>query len=305
MNRSTVKPTGYWTFFCNPKKWAIDDFLMSGKVYDTFSITHWQKDWFKKGQLGVIRVGHDQRTKKQLNGKPRLKPGIYAIVEILNTPIISADRDDYWLEKDESEKETYRVEIKYLKNLLCKPIPLEYFSEENAPEYDKYLVKGFQASSMPLNPQTFQSIIKNIGGIETLDFEFNHTEIHNYDDISDLERKYLYSVPEVKERVSKYIERGKIAQEYKRLTGYKCQICDALGLNPYTFKKPDGQYYIETHHVIPVSELKVGTLSTKNLITVCPNHHRQLHYGKASLLENTDEKFVFEIDSEIIEVKKV
>ena len=27
--------TGYWTFFCNPKKWEIDRFLESNIEYDT------------------------------------------------------------------------------------------------------------------------------------------------------------------------------------------------------------------------------------------------------------------------------
>ncbi len=46
-NESKVEPTGFWTFFCNPKKWAIDDFLASNKVEDTFSITSWLKTGLK------------------------------------------------------------------------------------------------------------------------------------------------------------------------------------------------------------------------------------------------------------------
>ncbi|OWV35663.1 hypothetical protein CE489_17060 [Bacillus spizizenii] len=56
--KQTIKPTGFWTFFCNPKVWAIDDFLSSNQIEDTFSITSWQKEWFKESQQGIISVGH-------------------------------------------------------------------------------------------------------------------------------------------------------------------------------------------------------------------------------------------------------
>ena len=154
-HENKVEPTGFWTFFCNPKKWAIDDFLASNKVEDTFSITNWQKEWFKEGQLGVIRVGHDYRNKEQLNGKTKLKRGIYAVVEVTGEPIYSSERDEHYYE--ESDRENYRVPVRYIRNLLNNPILLEDLNlKEN--KYDKYLVEGFQASSMPLNPQTLREI---------------------------------------------------------------------------------------------------------------------------------------------------
>ncbi|WP_176523383.1 HNH endonuclease [Bacillus wiedmannii] len=277
---------------------------MSGEIYDTFSITEWQKNWFKKGQLGIIRVGCDRRTLEQLRGKPRLNSGVYAVVEILNAPILTSNaKEGYWLENNEEER--YRVPIKYLRNLLNNPI-LFGNVDFSPSEIDKYyLLDGFQASSMPLNPGAFNSILDKIGGFETLDFEFKNTNLESKVNISELENRYAEAVPEVKERVSKYIERGTIAQKYKRKTGFKCQICDVLGFNPYSFKKTNGEYYVETHHVIPVSGLQAGSLSANNLITVCANHHRQLHYGNVKLLENTHNKFVFEIETEKIEVIKL
>ena len=143
--------------FCNPKKWAIDDFLASNKVKDTFSVTSWQRDWFKEGQLGVIRVGHDHRNKEQLNGKLKLKRGIYAVVEVMGEPIYSFGRGEHYYE--ESNQENYRVPVRYIRNLLDKPVLLENLNLEDH-EYDKYLVEGFQASSMPLNPQTLLKISK-------------------------------------------------------------------------------------------------------------------------------------------------
>ncbi|WP_432360501.1 DUF3427 domain-containing protein [Sporosarcina sp. UB5] len=192
INENKVEPTGFWTFFCSPKKWAIDDFLASNKVDDTFSITSWQKDWFKEGQIGVIRVGHDYRTKEQLNGKPKLKRGIYAVVEITGEPIYSSEKDEHYYEK--SNQENYRVPVKYIRNLLSNPILLEELYLEDD-EYDKYLVKGFQASSMPLTPQTLRKISKLVDSQKTT--STIPLKVGNEYSRKDVYR--IFNVPEVKQ----------------------------------------------------------------------------------------------------------
>ena len=123
--------------------------------------------------------------------------------------------------------------------------------------------------------------------------------------IRDREKRARKATPEVKKRISKYIERGAIAQRIKKITGFKCLVCDQLKMNPYSFKKTNGDYYVETHHVEQISELKKGSLGIANLITVCANHHRQLHYGNCEVLENDDDRFVFRIEDKEIEIKKI
>jgi hypothetical protein len=39
-----------------------------------------------------------------------------------------------------------------------------------------------------------------------------------------LQRKYLHASPEVKERISRYIERGSVGAMLKKYLGYKCQV---------------------------------------------------------------------------------
>ncbi|MBM7702100.1 hypothetical protein [Metabacillus iocasae] len=107
-----VESTGFWTFFCNPKKWAINDFLASNKVENTFSITSWQKGWFQKGQLGVIRVGYNYRNKEQISGKQKLKRKIYAVVEVIDESIYSSDSDEHFYE--ESNQENYRIPVRHI-----------------------------------------------------------------------------------------------------------------------------------------------------------------------------------------------
>ena len=124
-------------------------------------------------------------------------------------------------------------------------------------------------------------------------------------DIKLLEKKMQNKPPEIKQRISSFIERGAISNKVKKLTNYKCLICEAIGENPYSFKKTNGINYIETHHVEPVSTLKKGVLGIGNLITVCANHHRQMHYGNAELIRENETVFEFKIDGKQIIIKKI
>jgi len=56
----------------------------------------------------------------------------------------------------------------------------------------------------------------------------------------------------------------------------RCEYCQAPG-----FAAPDGSIYLETHHVTSLSD--GGADTTGNVIALCPNHHRQAHYGEARL----------------------
>ncbi|MCG7602198.1 HNH endonuclease [Halomonas sp. McH1-25] len=71
---------------------------------------------------------------------------------------------------------------------------------------------------------------------------------------------------EVTERCSK-VRR----QVLERANGY-CEYCKSPGLNT-----PTGQIFLETHHVIPLSE--GGPDKPDNVVALCPNHHREAHHG--------------------------
>jgi len=94
-----------------------------------------------------------------------------------------------------------------------------------------------------------------------------------------LELQFHTATPQVRARVSRTIERGPVGAAVKRANGYRCQVCAALDLPALGFRKRNGEPYVEAHHVMPVSALQVGSLSASNILTVCANHHRQLHFG--------------------------
>ena len=113
------------------------------------------------------------------------------------------------------------------------------------------------------------------------------------------------AAPVVKERISKYIERGPAGDLVKAANGYRCQICEALGLPALGFPKADGTPFVEAHHVIPVSTLEKDVLGPANVIVVCPNHHRQLHLGGAVQLDEACcFRFEFPFDQPTVRVKK-
>lgn len=304
----------YWTFFTNPKYWYIEDFLNSDKVKEEiyYSIRLCDKENITIGDKGLIRVGIDQRTKLSLKGKDRLNPGIYAIVEVVSNAEYVKDSDLEFYEGDYNEsenKEKWRVKIKVIKNLINSPIIFKEVESEILNK-DKYLVKGFQASTMPLLKESFYEAINLID----IDKKFTYEDVmdkYSYDfggcksGIKVLNEIYKNVDIEKKERLVKIIERGSIANKFKEYIGSKCQICEALNINPYSFKKKDGTYYSEVHHIIPVNNIKESKLSVDNLTCLCPNHHRQMHYGDVEILENNDLYIKYRIDKEEVKIEKI
>jgi 5-methylcytosine-specific restriction protein A len=54
-------------------------------------------------------------------------------------------------------------------------------------------------------------------------------------------------------------------------------ICEQCNEDAPFKRKKDGTPYLEVHHRIPLSEGGFDTVG--NAIAVCPNCHRELHYG--------------------------
>jgi 5-methylcytosine-specific restriction protein A len=55
-------------------------------------------------------------------------------------------------------------------------------------------------------------------------------------------------------------------------SGGCCEHCGASG-----FAMENGKVYLETHHIVPLCE--GGPDTDENVVALCPNHHREAHYG--------------------------
>ncbi|MFC1572814.1 HNH endonuclease [Candidatus Eisenbacteria bacterium] len=297
-------PTGYWTFFCNPAKWEIDRFLATGRTRDHYSITDWQAEWFAPGQLGVIRVGIDRRSKKVLAGRARLRPGVYAIVHVLEHPRERGRTDEeFWVSRETPDPTGLVVEVEYVRTLLDSPIHLAALEGEGIE--DRYLLEGFQAASMPLTASSFRRVRELARVDDSLLGAAVRQVPGTVDEIARLESRYGAAAPEVSEIVSKRIERGPAASRYKKVAGYRCQLCEQMGKPSVGFTTIRGVPYIEVHHVRPVSTGATGTLGPSNLIAVCANHHRQLHYGRSELVSTEVDHFEFVVDGKHVRIPRL
>ena len=121
----------------------------------------------------------------------------------------------------------------------------------------------------------------------------------------DLQKKFRKASPKMVEIISKRYERGSEGELVKRKAERKCQISEAMGLDPYSFKKKNGENYCEAHHVVPVSSGEEGSRHPSNVICVSADRHRQLHYGDAKVIDIRDDEFEFLIDGETVIVPKL
>ncbi len=268
----------YWVFVCNPKKWAIDKFIKQGAEHDAWGIRPSDRAKFAPGQLGIVRVGVDRRSIAERDGNEPLKPGIYALCEIESEAFAGTGANDgFWADGAERAPGWPTVKIRYLRTYLGNPLTIETLRDQ-LPGVSPLLLDGFQASSFPISSKDFHAIIALLGE-DPEDLSEPAPADLTAAALAAMQEKYKDASPEVKERVSKYIERGAVGGLVKKANGYKCQVCEALGVHPFGFKKKNGEFYVEAHHVMPVSSKEVGALATSNVMTLCANHHRQMHYG--------------------------
>ncbi|MGG5161372.1 HNH endonuclease [Citrobacter portucalensis] len=101
--------------------------------------------------------------------------------------------------------------------------------------------------------------------------------------LSTEERKEVLSIasttPDIIEVVSRAFKRNPyvVAEVLIRAKG-KCQNCK----QDAPFKRVDGSPFLEVHHIEWLSH--GGDDSVENAIALCPNCHRQAHYGELELL---------------------
>lgn len=76
-----------------------------------------------------------------------------------------------------------------------------------------------------------------------------------------------------KESNTSVYERSPQVRSYiLKRAGGSCEWCGQDG-----FKTLSGSVYLETHHIQPLSEN--GSDTVENVVALCPNHHREAHFG--------------------------
>jgi 5-methylcytosine-specific restriction protein A len=82
--------------------------------------------------------------------------------------------------------------------------------------------------------------------------------------------------PEKQESTSSVYPRSKAVRDQVLLRAKgSCEHCGEKG-----FRTNSGALYLESHHIIPLSEEGIDHIS--NVIALCPNHHREAHFSENS-----------------------
>jgi predicted restriction endonuclease len=76
-----------------------------------------------------------------------------------------------------------------------------------------------------------------------------------------------------KTEVWSYARDQKVREAVLERSRGKCEFCGKLG-----FAKPDGARYLEAHHVSALANDGEDRLT--NVIALCPNDHREAHFGE-------------------------
>lgn len=274
----------YWVFVCNPKKWAVDRFFDRNIEFDSWGVRPADKERFATGQLGIVRVGVDKRNATERGGRPPLDAGIYAICEVVSSSFPGTGaNDEFWGVGEGREPGWPTVKIRYMHIDRENPLTIETLKEKG-PELSSLLLNGFQGATFPISGADFRHVADllnyDLDDMPPITAESDTTG----EKLASLEKQFLKASPEIKERVSRTIERGPVGHAVKKALGFKCQLCYAMGLHPLGFAKKNGEFYVEAHHVMPVAALQLGSLAASNIMVLCANHHRQIHYGRVQVL---------------------
>lgn len=99
-----------------------------------------------------------------------------------------------------------------------------------------------------------------------------HAQSLSLDDLREIARSQSTKNPKQITTTTTQISRNVYIAEYakKRANGI-CQLCG----NPAPFNRPDGEPYLESHHIVWLS--RGGSDSIGNTVALCPNCHTKMH----------------------------
>lgn len=265
-----IEYTNFWIFLNNPKFWDLEKFLNDSKENNlslTWTVRDFQKDYFLPNQYGVLRIGKDKRTLKELGSNKRLESGIYAIVQITSYAKEKNEEqawdNEYNLDKQSSYlKAEYCVELKIIHNLVDKPLLFKNISEISEIKNDKYLISGYQAASIPLSESCFNKLL-NLCNLNDKDLEKNNEDEFR---LTGIEKEIIskYRIGQTNFRNNLLFHQG------------KCKVC---GLN--------NENFLIASHIKPWSlSNEFEKVDVHNGFLLCPHHDKLFDDGYISFKDD-------------------
>ncbi len=152
---------------------------------------------------------------------------------------------------------------------------------------EEYHDRWNQKTEFYLTLDEFEKFIHHLSGYDIYGFESklillddSHTEDEirkhadslSIDDLRKAAKERSTDKPkEITINVKQYIRDGYVSEEAKKRAGGICQLCG----NKAPFNRADGEPYLETHHIVWLSN--GGADSPENTVALCPNCHRKMH----------------------------
>jgi hypothetical protein len=292
----TLPPTGYWMFVCNRNTWDGEAWLQQPVETFLYKVSEHNRSELQPGDLGVLRMNARRRT-NAVSARPA---GVYAIVEVLESPKLQPDPDEaHYFDQEDARVITWRTSLRRLANLRTSPVAADDLPEEKDFAHFR---QALQTSTIPITRRAFAEVYRRSGIVRG--GETDEEKAATLPGVSALELEAVSADPKRRSRISQYIERGAIGSKVKQIRGCRCQFCEALGAEPVAFMKKNGTPFAEAHHVQPVALLLAGTLAASNIMVLCPNHHRQAHLGSFDVLENHPHQWKIRLDSAVFNIPK-
>ncbi len=105
-------------------------------------------------------------------------------------------------------------------------------------------------------------------------------------------------------KVQNYVDRGTaVTKALKEILGAKCQICGWHGFAKKS-KKSTNESFIEAHHLDQIANQNIGSLCSDNIILLCPNCHREIHYGEYVCIIDHGKSFEIGLSNKIAVIEK-
>jgi hypothetical protein len=291
-----LPPTGYWIFVCNRSRWDGAAWLRAEREETLYMVSGHHHDEVQVGDLGVLRLNKRSVTAAR-SGEPA---GVYALFEVTEVPVMRPSEDEFaFSDPKDGVAPKWRARVRLLENLVDKPV--DAFLLPKGPDFN-HLREPLPNSTIPLAECAFHEIVKR-AGISPRELQYKRDTLTRAG-IRRLERAAAHLDPIKKEKLSSEIERGPVGAQVKAFRKYRCQICEALGQKSVAFLKKGGAGYAEAHHVYPVSLMLAGSLADVNIMVLCPNHHRQAHYGNFEVKEYRKHDWLVEVDGTSVEVPR-
>lgn len=227
---------------------------------------HFPKQYLSQISTGDLFIYHQGDSR---NNKHRFYFGMGVIGRIT----AADDGEHYYAEIVDGKSFAIRVPIYHVDEKYYELIENDGIPKKKSPAWQRSIrqisEKAYEAilEAAGIGPEA--KILSSIADVEKGGDSLNTLSILN--------EKYKDLLPEEKNKIiTRHLDRGKsITDSLKSILGAKCQVCEMEG-----FEKCGGGRYIEAHHLNSIAAKTPSALCTDNIILVCPNCHREIHYGK-------------------------